>query len=589
MSLLDVNNLQISFGERAVVHGISFSVAPGEKLALVGESGSGKSVTAMSLMGLVNGSRAQGEANYAGQNLLTLDPQALEKVRGDEIAVIFQEPMTALNPIYSVGFQIAEVFRIKRSMGRAQAWASAVERLRETGIPEPERRAHAYPHQLSGGQRQRAMIAMALACEPKLLLADEPTTALDVTLRLQILDLLAALQKKNGMAVLLITHDLNMVRHFADRVAVMEQGHIVEQGQVDAVFSAPAHPYTRKLINSRPVRDVVEEAKSVEAPDTKQQLARWLQGEQLRVAYRTRATGFKNWFRRIEFVALKAASFELRPGQTLGVIGESGSGKTTLAHAVLGLTRHTGQLHIDGTSWADAKRGGPAARQALRRKVQVVFQDPYASLSPRLSIGQIVAEPLRVHEPALPDASRHERVLSALAEVGLTEAEFPGLLRRFPHEFSGGQRQRIAIARALIIRPQVLVLDEPTSALDVTIQKQVLALLQKLQKEHGLSYLLITHDMDVVRAMAHQVMVMKDGDIVESGPVQQILAAPNHAYTRKLISAVWGEAPQIEAPRPRPAGSTPPIHSTPKGNRAHPIPKLTPSLNALSAVSASGS
>ena len=540
MPLLNVKNLKISFGEREVVHGLSFSVKAGEKLALVGESGSGKSVTAMSLLGLVEGGQTRGEALYGGRNLLTLAPEALRDVRGSDIAVIFQEPMTALNPIYSVGFQISEVFRIKRGMGRQQAWASAVEHLRETGIPEPERRAHAYPHQLSGGQRQRAMIAMALACEPKLLLADEPTTALDVTLRLQILDLLAALQKKNNMAVLLITHDLNMVRHFADRVAVMEQGHIVEQGTVDTVFRAPAHPYTRKLIQSRPVRDVVEEGKRGQPAGEPHKL---LHGESLRVAYRTRSTGIRNWFRRQEFVALKAASFELLPGQTLGVIGESGSGKSTLAHAVLGLVRHTGRLHIDGESWEQAKSRGASARKALRRTVQVVFQDPYSSLSPRLSIGQIVGEPLAFHEPGTTAAERKLRILSVLADVGLTESEFPELLKRFPHEFSGGQRQRIAIARALIIRPQVLVLDEPTSALDVTIQKQVLTLLQKLQKEYRLSYLLITHDMDVVRAMAHQVMVMKDGDIVESGSVQQILKSPVHAYTRKLISAMWSEFP----------------------------------------------
>jgi len=382
---------------------------------------------------------------------------------------------------------------------------------------------------LSGGQRQRAMIAMALAVEPRLLLADEPTTALDVTLRQQILELLAELQRKNGMAVLLITHDLHLVRKFADRVAVMEHGHVVEQGAVADIFAAPSHPYTRKLLDSRPVREVAEPVPAARQP--------LLQGGDLRVAYPIQKPGIRGWFSKGEFVAVKGADFALGSGRTLGVIGESGSGKSTLALAVLGLVRHQGELLVDGVSWRTANQAGHAAQKALRRKVQVVFQDPYSSLSPRMTIEEIVSEGLRFHETDLGPAERAQRVIDALAEVGLTEERFPGLLSRYPHEFSGGQRQRLAIARALIIRPEVLVLDEPTSALDVTIQKQVLSLLQRLQQELGLSYLLITHDVDVIRAMAHDVLVMKDGDIVEHGTVEQILEAPAHSYTQRLLAA----------------------------------------------------
>ncbi|MDO9438480.1 ABC transporter ATP-binding protein [Hydrogenophaga sp.] len=534
MSLLDVQHLSVAFGDKTVVRDVSFSIAPGEKLALVGESGSGKSVTAMSLLGLVQGASVSGHAHFGARDLTKMQPGELREVRGQDIAVIFQEPMSALNPVYSVGFQIAEVLRIKRGVGRRAAWRQAVDRLRETGIPEPERRAHAYPHQLSGGQRQRAMIAMALACEPQLLLADEPTTALDVTLRLQILELLAELQRRNGMAVLLITHDLNLVRRFADRVAVMEQGVLVEQGETQSVFNQPVHPYTRKLIASRPERQVIappEEGNAGQAP--------WLESRGVKVSYAVKRTQptWTNWWRREAFVAVRQADFCLRRGETIGVIGESGSGKSTLAKAVLGLVRFEGALHVDGQTWLDARRHGFAALKALRRHVQVVFQDPYSSLSPRLNVEQIVGEALEFHEPELSAAQRHARIVHTLSEVGLNEAQHPRLLSRFPHEFSGGQRQRLAIARALIIHPKVLVLDEPTSALDVTIQKQVLALLQRLQRDHGLSYFLITHDMDVVRAMAHQVLVMKDGDIVESGSLESVLDAPQHDYTRKLIAA----------------------------------------------------
>ncbi|MBN9407527.1 MAG: ABC transporter ATP-binding protein [Burkholderiales bacterium] len=524
-ALLDVRGLKVSFGAHEVVHGIDFSLAPGEKLALVGESGSGKTVSALSLLRLALNAELSGQALFDGRDLLQLPERELRGVRGRDIAMIFQEPMTALNPLYTVGDQIAEVVQLKRGATRAEAWHVAVERLAETGIPEPERRARAYPHQLSGGQRQRAMIAMALAGEPRLLLADEPTTALDVTLRQQILELLGRLQVKNSMAMLLITHDLNLVRRFADRVAVMERGHIVEQGPVAQVLSSPQHPYTRRLIESRPVRDVAE------VPATGAEVAR---AHALRVTYPVPRAGLAGWFRRGEFVAVKGADLAIAPGRTLGVVGESGSGKSTLALAALGLVRTAdGQLTVVGRQWGQ----GRASDRAMRRQVQVVFQDPYSSLSPRMTVEEIVGEGLLVHEPGLPAARRRERVISALADVGLAESQFPGLLDRYPHEFSGGQRQRLAIARALILEPALLLLDEPTSALDVTIQKQVLALLQRLQRDRGLAYLLITHDVEVVRAMAHDVIVMKDGEIVEAGPVARVLDAPAHAYTRRLVEA----------------------------------------------------
>ncbi len=533
--LLDVRGLRVGFGGRDVVHGIDFRIAPGEKLALVGESGSGKTVTALSLLRLVPDAEVVGVARFAAattaggdapRDLLSLPEHALRGVRGKEVAMIFQEPMTALNALYTVGEQIAEVLELHEGLSRRDAHAAAVRLLADTGIPEPERRARAFPHQLSGGQRQRAMIAMALACKPRLLLADEPTTALDVTVRAQILDLLADLQRRHGMAVLLITHDLNLVRRFADRVAVMEQGRIVETGAVGDVFGSPSHPYTRRLIDSRPTRDVLP-------PPPDETGAPLLQARGLRVSYATPLPGLRGWFGKGAFVAVQGADFHIAPGETLGVVGESGSGKSTLALAALGLLRHTGDLAVEGRPWGEGRRQD----RALRRAMQVVFQDPFSSLSPRMTVEQIVGEGLTVHEPGLDLAARRVRSLAALADVGLTEARFPALLDRYPHEFSGGQRQRLAIARALIVGPRLLVLDEPTSALDVTIQKQVLALLQRLQRERGLGYLLITHDVEVIRAMAHRVIVMKDGAILEAGPVDRVLDAPDHPYTRQLVSA----------------------------------------------------
>jgi microcin C transport system ATP-binding protein len=537
-ALLSVRDLTVSFAGRAVVHGISFDIWPGEKLALVGESGSGKTVSALSLLRLLADAKVTGTANFLSSeplmpmdNLLTISEQALRGIRGEAISVIFQEPMTALNPLMTVGDQIAEVLELKLGMSRKQAYQKAIDALAQTGIPEAERRASAFPHQLSGGQRQRAMIAMAVACQPRLLLADEPTTALDVSLRSQILGLLDDLQKKNGMAVLMITHDLNLVRRFANRVIVMENGVIVEQGAVAEVFANPQHSYTRRLIDSKPVRHLTEVMPASQtdraAPDV------LMQARALQVTYPTAIPGIKGWFKQGAFVAVHQANFMLAAGQTLGVIGESGSGKSTLALAALGLMPFQGTIEVMGQGW-NAQAG---TSRSLRKVVQVVFQDPFSSLSPRLTVEEIVGEGLLVHASTLSIAERKEKVVQALDEVGLGLSQFPGLLQRYPHEFSGGQRQRIAIARALVLEPRLLVLDEPTSALDVTIQKQVLELLQRLQRDKSLSYLLITHDVDVIRAMAHHLLVMKDGKILESGSVHQVLHEPQHEYTRILMAA----------------------------------------------------
>ena len=523
--LLEVRDLSLRFGGRTVVDRASFTMRRGERLALVGESGSGKTVTALSLLGLAQNATASGQARFQGRDLITASERELRALRGQDIAMIFQEPMTALNPLFSIGAQIAEVLELKQGLSPVQASSAAIELIASTGIPEPARRVRSFPHQLSGGQRQRAMIAMALACRPQLLLADEPTTALDPSLRRGILALLADLQRQHHMAVLLITHDLNMVRDFAEQVAVMEQGRIVEQGAVAEVFAQPQHAYTRRLLDSRPRR--------VESEEPPQPARQVLRAQGLSVNYPVPRPGFKGWFRPGSFVALKSASFTLDAGRTLGVIGESGSGKSTLGLALLGLQPCSGELAIDGQAWGTDR----AANKALRRRMQVVFQDPFSSLSPRLTVEQIVGEGLLVHEPALDKSQRRERVLAALNDVGLDEAQFPGLLQRYAHEFSGGQRQRLAIARALIIAPEILVLDEPTSALDVTIQQQVLQLLQSLQRERGLAYVLITHDVAVVRAMAHELIVLHNGEIVEAGLAEAVLQSPSHPYTRTLLTS----------------------------------------------------
>lgn len=541
LPLLQVRDMHIRFSSQEVVKGISFNLDLGKKLALVGESGSGKSVTALSLVRLLEGAQVSGRVLWTVQDENTLKTDAtdaphtsdlnklsereLVNIRGRDIAYVFQEPMTALNPLMTVGDQIAEVLQVKRGMSAAEAWYESIELLQLTGIAEPVRRASAYPHQLSGGQRQRVLISMALACRPRLLVADEPTTALDVSLRKQILELLDDLQKRFGMAVLLITHDLNTVRQFADEVLVMEKGKVVESGPVGSVLVAPQHPYTKRLIDSQPPRNVVQP--QLDSPVL-------MHCNHLRVSYPIRRSGWRGWFGGAKFLAVKGVDFDLKAGQTLGVIGESGSGKTTLSLAALGLMPSEGVLTVGGVSWH--KRA--VQNLPLRRKVQVVFQDPFSSLSPRMNVRELISEGLELHAPELDDLGRLRRILVTLAAVGLTESEFPGLLQRYAHEFSGGQRQRLAIARALVVDPQVLILDEPTSALDATTQLQVIQLLQKIQRERGLSYLLITHDVAVIRAMAHHVMVMRAGEVVEAGSYEQVLNNPRSPYTRILVGAV---------------------------------------------------
>jgi microcin C transport system ATP-binding protein len=531
--LLQVDDLRVGFNGREVVHGIQFNLHAGEKLALVGESGSGKTVSALSLLRLLDAAQVSGRVEFNGQNLMQMTESQLRGIRGGDVACIFQEPMTALNPLLTVGAQIAEVLALKRGLRPPLLQQKVLDLLSETGLSEPERRSRAYPHQLSGGQRQRVMIAMALASQPKLLIADEPTTALDASLRLQMLALLADMQHQTGMAVLLITHDLPLVRRFADRVAVMEAGHLVEQGDVARVFSSPQHPYTRKLLDSRPQRGAV-----LEMVPPAQTSDGMLSCRGLSVSYPIPLAGMKGWFRSGVFDAVREVTFDLKPGRTLGLLGESGSGKSTLALAVLGLMPSQGDLRINGKTWLRVSRN---ERQALRAQVQVVFQDPFSALSPRMTLLQIVGEGLEIHRPDLSVTQRRDRVVAVLQEVGLLTdvslKEQDDWLQRYPHEFSGGQRQRIAIARALVVEPQLLVLDEPTSALDVTIQKQVVEMLQALQQKRGLSYLLITHDVDVVWAMAHDVMVMQSGRVVESGPATKVLMQPEHPGTQQLLAA----------------------------------------------------
>ena len=541
MSLLRYENLSISFGpgrrEKFAVNQLDLDIGIGERLALVGESGSGKTLTALAPLRLEpEGAKVSGSIfwkNRDGQSevdLLSLPIQDIREIRGREIAMIFQEPMTALNPLFTIGNQIIEAVQIYQPLiSKMDAINAAIDLLKKTGIPEPERRFHSYPHQLSGGQRQRAMIAMALACKPRLLIADEPTTALDVSLRMQILDLLMELQQESkeygGMSILLITHDLNLVKHFAQRVAVLNQGNLIEVGATKQVFEHPVDPYTRALVNSEPIRNL--------APVMPLSPV-LLKAEGLSVSYPSSET--VGWFKKAPpHKVLKKVSFALKQGQTIGVIGESGSGKTTLGMAVLGLlgdsiAQINGEVDVLGKDWQSLK---PVERRAMRASLQVIFQDPFGSLSPRMSVLQIISEGLDVHYPNLSVTERESRVVDMLKEVGLDRSA----LHRYPHEFSGGQRQRIAIARALILRPQILVLDEPTSALDVSIQKQVLALLTELQKKYNLAYLMISHDLAVIRAMSHEVMVLKEGRVVEFGDTESLIKNPRQVYTKELFAA----------------------------------------------------
>ena len=532
--LLAIDSLSINFGDSRVVDGLSLEIGAGEKLGLVGESGSGKSVTALSILRLVEGARYEGAIRFKGEDLLQFSPRQMQAVRGRSVAMIFQEPMTSLNPLYTIGDQVAEVLTTHEALTPRAAYARAVELLGKTGIPEPARRARAFAHQLSGGQRQRAMIAMALACRPSLLIADEPTTALDVTIQAQVLELLDELQREFGMAVLFITHDLNLARRFTSRVGVMAHGVLVEIGATEDVLTRPTHPYTQRLVDSRPQREVQPLASEA---------AVLLTGEKLRVNFRVASAGF---FRRRRFTAVDDANLTLARGETLGIVGESGSGKTTLAMALLALQPlAAGEVRLQGERVDNARS---SALVGIRKRIQVVFQDPFASLSPRRTVEQIVGEGLEVHAPELDRAARHVAIVTMLSEVGLAEGSLPGLLGRYPHEFSGGQRQRIAVARAMIVRPEVLVLDEPTSALDATVQRQVLTLLARLQQSYGTSYLLISHDLTVIRAMSHRIMVMKDGRVVELAETEALFESPQSDYTRALIRAAgpaddWQSAP----------------------------------------------
>jgi len=533
-ALLSVRDLTVRFrspdGDVEAVRGIDLDVRTGEKLAIVGESGSGKSQAMMAVMGLLatNGV-ASGSVTLGGEQMLGLSPRALNRFRGRRIGMIFQEPMTSLDPLYRIGDQLCEPLRAHQNMSRQAARARALELLTLVGIPRPQERLDSYPHELSGGQRQRVMIAMALANRPEVLIADEPTTALDVTIQAQILELLSDLTQRFGMAIVFITHDLGIVRRFADRVVVMKSGEVVETGPTDAVFARPREAYTRLLLAAEPT------GRKVPPPRDARVL---IDARDVRVTFSLR----KGWFGggNSELRAVDGVSFALRQGGTIGVVGESGSGKSTLGRAVLRLLPASGTIRYEDRALMPLDRD---AMRPLRKQLQLVFQDPFGSLSPRMTVGEIVTEGLLVHEPAITRSERDRRAAAALEEVSLD----PAARNRFPHEFSGGQRQRIAIARAMILKPKLVVLDEPTSALDRSVQKEIVELLRNLQQRHALSYLFISHDLAVVRALSDEILVMKSGKVVERGSVDQIFADPQEAYTRDLIKAAFLTDDRIRA------------------------------------------
>ncbi|GAA0686669.1 ABC transporter ATP-binding protein [Marinobacterium maritimum] len=522
-ALISVKHLSVQFNSshEPAVDDVSFDIEAGKTLALVGESGSGKSVTALSLMRLLSDRQVHypsGHILYKGENLLQAQESRMQQIRGNRVGIIFQEPMTSLNPLHTLEKQISETLRLHKGLSLTACRTRVIELLSLVGIDQPEQRLGQYPHQLSGGQRQRVMIAMALANEPELLIADEPTTALDVTIQQQILELLQSLQQKFNMAILLISHDLNVVRKVADRICVMHQGKLLENRPCDALFSSPEHDYTRKLLAAEP-----EGMPHPLSPDA----AELLSTRKLEVRFEQR----KGIFKRIQQVhrAVDGIDLQLRTGETLGIVGESGSGKTTLALAILRLIRSQGEVHFKQqliSSWKQ-KQITP-----LRKQLQVVFQDPFGSLSPRMSVFEIIAEGLGVQGYKEPQ-EQIARVSQALSDVGLD----PEVRHRYPHEFSGGQRQRIAIARALVLKPELIILDEPTSALDRTVQKQIIELLRDLQQRYGLSYLFISHDLAVVRAMSHRVMVMQHGRVVESGATEDLYTNPKQSYTQRLMAA----------------------------------------------------
>jgi microcin C transport system ATP-binding protein len=533
--LLEIRNLSVTFSGRGgakpveAVKGVSLDLDRGKTLALVGESGSGKSVTALSVLQLLPYPTAvhgpESSIRFAGEELVGAAPERLRRVRGNRIAMVFQEPMTSLNPLHTLERQIAETLLIHRHMTTDAARRRTLELLRLAGLPDAEHRLGAYPHQLSGGQRQRVMIAMAIANEPDILIADEPTTALDVTIQAHILQLLKDLRDRFGMALLLITHDLTIVSKMADEVCIMTQGAIVEGGATSEIFARPRHPYTRRLLAAAPkgrAPSVTADAPElVEAKDVKV----WFP---IRRGVLRRIAGYVK--------AVDGVSVAVKQGTTVGVVGESGSGKTTLGLALLRLTEAEGQI-----VFAERDLSALAQHQLrpLRREMQVVFQDPFSSLSPRRSVAQIIEEGLKVHRLAASAAERRRLIESALVEVGLD----PEAAERYPHEFSGGQRQRVAIARALVLKPRFVVLDEPTSALDMSVQAQIVELLRELQTRHGLAYLFISHDLRVVRALAHEILVMRDGKILETGSTERVMTQPQHPYTRALMAAAFDLAP----------------------------------------------
>ncbi|MCZ7660484.1 MAG: ABC transporter ATP-binding protein [Xanthobacteraceae bacterium] len=526
--LLTVRDLSVAFGQGArevvAVDRVSFEIRRGETVALVGESGSGKSVTALSIMKLLpypSARHPSGRIHFKGRELLALPEDEIRRVRGDDITIIFQEPMTSLNPLHTIEKQIGEILLLHRGLVGAEARARIVDLLGQVGIPDPESRLQSYPHQLSGGQRQRVMIAMALANEPDLLIADEPTTALDVTVQAQILELLKQLQARLGMAMLFITHDLGIVRKIADRVCVMKEGRIVEHGEVARVFQAPAHPYTRALLAAEPKPDPAPLA-----PDQPMVI----ETRDLKVWFPIRRGVLRKTVGHIK--AVDGVSIAVRKGETLGIVGESGSGKTTLGLAILRLISSEGPIVFMGNSLAGLRF---KEMRPFRRDMQIVFQDPYGSLSPRMSVSDVIEEGLWVHHPDMSEDERQARVVRALNDVGLD----PETRFRYPHEFSGGQRQRIAVARAIVLAPSFIVLDEPTSALDMLFQSQMVDLLRDLQKRRNLTYLFISHDLRVVAALASRLVVMRHGKVVEEGPAAELFADPKTGYTRALFAAAF--------------------------------------------------